>query len=209
MGVYGTILYFRSYPGNACHSDYCCVSRYLLFPADGGTPIQLYTRRRRMKMSYFRYWGRHQKSATLPRSLRIQLGEWPLCVILLCGGPVQAEALRSDQLGLFKKYRIHYGTRSFATFFTWTAVTSIYILFQPACWQRNWKSKRSDDIRRRNVHKNFQKFRQCINRGWSSAPFSFRKPDAENFKTKGNIPKGNTVKNNLLLLHLNLVNNLL
>jgi len=83
VGIYETLRYFRSYSGNACHSMYCCTSRYLLFPADGGTPIQLYTGRRRMKLSYFRYWGRHQKSATLPRSHRIQLGETAVCYTVM------------------------------------------------------------------------------------------------------------------------------
>ena len=94
--IYETLRYFRSYSGNSCHSVYCCASRYTLFPAGGGTPLQLCTGRRRMKISYFRSWGRHQKSATLPRSLRIQLGQWLLCVILLCRCLVQTESLRSD-----------------------------------------------------------------------------------------------------------------
>jgi hypothetical protein len=86
-----------------------------------------------------------------------------VCVILLCGDPVQTEALRSDQLGLLKKFRTCYGTRGFAALFTWPPVTCNRILFRP-CWQRNFESKRRDDIRRHNVQKEFQKIRQCINK---------------------------------------------
>jgi hypothetical protein len=69
--------YVRFHSGNAFQSDFCAIIVFshdvLLFPADNGSPSQLYGGRLRMKM-YFRSWGRHQRFATLPRA-RVPLVE--------------------------------------------------------------------------------------------------------------------------------------
>jgi hypothetical protein len=70
--------YFRFDFGTAFQSHYClllcCLTMLFCSPAGSVLPIQLYSGRQRMKM-YFRSWGRHRRSLTLPRTRRAPLME--------------------------------------------------------------------------------------------------------------------------------------